>query len=257
MGTYTANYQLYMPSIGETGWGTLINGNYQTIDTTMKDLSNRITAVENEVNGALNCASVTASGKITGNGGIAGTTGTFSGAVTASNLSNKVLTPVKLYLSNSTSTPVSQYSYGAVYEYLASPNASAYGQVCSTGNIPVHANSSLTVKFLPAIISGGRYQFSNLINVSGSWGYYINAQLVTNTSIKITNSAGVNRTIPYSTNAYTSISQDEFIKILTNVNTVTATNNSSQYYQYFSLSLYVKNNNTGSGTVYVTNYDYL
>ena len=83
MGTYTANYQLYMPTVGENGWGTLINGNFETIDTTMKSLSNRITAVENEVNGALSCTSVTTSGKITGNGGIAGTTGTFSGAVTA------------------------------------------------------------------------------------------------------------------------------------------------------------------------------
>lgn len=63
--------------------GTLINGNFTTIDTTMKGLSNRITAVENEVNGALSCTSVTTSGKITGNGGIAGTTGTFSGAVTS------------------------------------------------------------------------------------------------------------------------------------------------------------------------------
>ena len=92
MGTYTTNYNLFMPSVGETGWGELVNGNFSTIDTTMKSLSNRITtcesygaritAIENEVNGALSCTSVTASGKITGNGGIAGTTGTFSGAVT-------------------------------------------------------------------------------------------------------------------------------------------------------------------------------
>ena len=93
MGTYTTNYNLYTPTVGETGWGTLVNGNFSTIDTTMKSLSNRITtcesygaritAIENEVNGALSCTSVTASGKITGNGGIAGTTGTFSGNVTA------------------------------------------------------------------------------------------------------------------------------------------------------------------------------
>ena len=84
MGTYTTNYQLYTPTVGETGWGTLVNGNFTTIDSTMKSLSNRITAVESEVNGALSCTSVTASGKITGNGGIAGTTGTFSGVVSAS-----------------------------------------------------------------------------------------------------------------------------------------------------------------------------
>ena len=91
MGTYTTNYQLYTPTVGETGWGTLVNGNFTTIDTTMKSLSDRITAVENEVNGALSCTSVTTSGKITGNGGIAGTTGTFSGAVTGSSFNGVVL----------------------------------------------------------------------------------------------------------------------------------------------------------------------
>ena len=94
MGTYTTNYNLFMPTVGETGWGTLVNTNFSTIDTTMKALSNRITAVENEVNGALNCTSVTTSGKITGNGGIAGTTGTFSGAVTTAyiGLTGKIVT---------------------------------------------------------------------------------------------------------------------------------------------------------------------
>ena len=107
MGTYTTNYNLFMPSVGEQGWGTLVNGNFTTIDTTMKGLSNRIgtleteaDAVENtingldsriktlegEVNGALSCTSVTTSGKVTANGGIvggtiSGTTGTFSGTI--------------------------------------------------------------------------------------------------------------------------------------------------------------------------------
>ena len=91
MGTYTTNYQLYMPTVGEIGWGTLVNGNFSTIDTTMKNLSNRIAAVENEVNGNLSCTSVTTSGKITGNGGIVGTTGTFSGAVTGASFNNVVI----------------------------------------------------------------------------------------------------------------------------------------------------------------------
>ena len=78
MGTYTANYNLYMPTVGEQGWGDLMNGNLTTIDTTMKSLSNRITAVENEVNGNLSCTSVTTSstitstGLITANGGVKG-----------------------------------------------------------------------------------------------------------------------------------------------------------------------------------------
>ena len=38
MGTYTTNYNLFMPSVGEQGWGDLVNGNFTTIDTTMKGL---------------------------------------------------------------------------------------------------------------------------------------------------------------------------------------------------------------------------
>ena len=92
MGIYTTNYQLYTPTVGETGWGTLVNGNFTTIDTTMKSLSNRITAVENEVNGNLSCTSVTTSstitstGKITGNGGIGTTSLTTSSTITSTGL---------------------------------------------------------------------------------------------------------------------------------------------------------------------------
>ena len=68
MGTYTANYQLYMPTVGEQGWGDLMNGNLTTIDTTMAGLNTRLTAVESEVNGNLSCTSVTTSGTITSTG---------------------------------------------------------------------------------------------------------------------------------------------------------------------------------------------
>ena len=47
MGTYTTNYNLFMPTVGEQGWGELVNGNFTTIDTTMKSLSNRIETLEN------------------------------------------------------------------------------------------------------------------------------------------------------------------------------------------------------------------
>ena len=106
MGTYTTNYQLYMPTVGEQGWGTLVNTNFTTIDTTMKSLSNRITAVENEVSGALSCTSVTASGKITGNGGIAGTTGTFSGAVTGKSFNGVIIKTGTINVSYDTSETI-------------------------------------------------------------------------------------------------------------------------------------------------------
>ena len=50
MGTYTTNYQMYMPSIGEQGWGELVNNNFSTIDTTIKGLSNNIGTLETEIN---------------------------------------------------------------------------------------------------------------------------------------------------------------------------------------------------------------
>ena len=49
MGTYTTNYNLFMPSIGEQGWGTLVNGNFSTIDTTMKGLNNRMGTAETNI----------------------------------------------------------------------------------------------------------------------------------------------------------------------------------------------------------------
>ena len=77
MGTYTTNYNLFMPSVGEQGWGELVNENFSTIDTTMKGLNtrltsvetygSRITAIENEVNGNLSCTSITTN-SITVNG---------------------------------------------------------------------------------------------------------------------------------------------------------------------------------------------
>ena len=95
MGTYTTNYNLFLPSIGEQGWGELVNGNFATIDSTMKSLSNRITAIENEVNGNLSCTSVatsgtiTSTGLITGNGGFKGNlTGNVTGDVTGRILLN-------------------------------------------------------------------------------------------------------------------------------------------------------------------------
>ena len=48
MGTYTTNYNLFMPSVGEQGWGDLVNGNFTTIDTTMAGLNTRIGTLETE-----------------------------------------------------------------------------------------------------------------------------------------------------------------------------------------------------------------
>ena len=103
MGTYTTNYQLFMPSIGEQGWGELVNGNFTTIDITMGDLNTRLTAVENEVDGNLSCTSVTTSGTITStglitaNGGIKGNLNGNATTATTATKANGINMPTLSY----------------------------------------------------------------------------------------------------------------------------------------------------------------
>ena len=49
MGTYTTHYNLFMPTVGETGWGTLVNENFETIDTTMNGLDLRVGTLETTI----------------------------------------------------------------------------------------------------------------------------------------------------------------------------------------------------------------
>lgn len=166
MGTYTTNYQLYMPTVGETGWGALVNGNFTTIDTTMKSLSNRIIAVENEVNGALSCTSVTTSGKITGNGGIAGTTGTFSGAVIAKNITSTGLFPAAIHLYTNTSSldiVSPNYTYSNV-------NKGNYVNIALLGTNSLDSYSSYGQKTAKGVYST-EYTIVKIYIESGSWSY--------------------------------------------------------------------------------------
>lgn len=50
MGTYTTNYQLFMPTVGEQGWGELVNNNFSIIDTTMSGLNTRVGTLETKTN---------------------------------------------------------------------------------------------------------------------------------------------------------------------------------------------------------------
>ena len=40
MGTYTPNYNLYIPEVGETGWGSLVNQNFVSIDQNLPIITN-------------------------------------------------------------------------------------------------------------------------------------------------------------------------------------------------------------------------
>lgn len=109
MGTYTTNKNLFMPTVGEIGWGTLVNGNFETIDNFLKPItvSGSIYTftgnhVGNQSGGSVSATSITNSGtltntgKITANGGIGtkaltATTGTFSGNITAGTYNGVVI----------------------------------------------------------------------------------------------------------------------------------------------------------------------
>ena len=136
MGTYTTNYNLFMPTVGETGWGTLVNTNFSTIDTTMKGLSNRITTIENEVNGNLSCTSVTTSGKVTANGGIVGTTGKFSGAVTGTSFNS---IPIKTSGTITVIPTSTYYNIPSSTDYNTSPIILPFlsGSATYTGSLKV------------------------------------------------------------------------------------------------------------------------
>ena len=223
MGTYTTNYQLYTPTVGETGWGTLVNGNFTTIDTTMKGLDTRITAVENEVNGNLSCTSVTTSGKITGNGGIAGTTGTFSGAVTAASLTSPiVLSPYvtsrfKLVISESVSVL---------------PEVYRYGSSADIGLIKI-----FTIRFYNTA-SGTTYTFNGNLGLVGGDAWY-NVTSVEGSgygTIKMEADNGANVTIKTPNTTYTFTAETSRIMSISELNdifgnicsvTVTKTNNTA------------------------------
>ena len=103
MGTYTTNKNLYMPTVGEQGWGTLVNGNFETIDNFLKPITVSGSTytftgnhVGNQSGGSISATSITNSGtltqtgtstftgKITGNGGIGATSLTTSSTITSS-----------------------------------------------------------------------------------------------------------------------------------------------------------------------------
>ena len=49
MGTYTPNYNLYMPSIGEQGWGELVSNNFEILDTNLNDLQIQIDTINTQI----------------------------------------------------------------------------------------------------------------------------------------------------------------------------------------------------------------
>ena len=85
MGTYTTNKNLFMPTVGEQGWGTLVNGNFEVIDNFLKPITVSGSTytftgslVGNQSGGSISATSISNSGTLTQTG-----TSTFTGKITA------------------------------------------------------------------------------------------------------------------------------------------------------------------------------
>ena len=247
MGTYTTNYQLYMPTVGETGWGTLVNTNFSTIDNTMKSLSNRITAVENEVNGALSCTSVTTSGKVTGNGGITGSNGTFSGVVTAKNINMYGVIPFDMVLSaTNRETIYAQIPRPDIISSYVNTGLNYQFVLFDTYGVP---QSGVTIKHLCMFKkpSDGAEVFClrDIRVKSGSWEYKI---LTNNTNItaKVTTEHGT--VISNISQTKKSITFAQFKELATSICTIEITNTGTNEYQ--NGNVFIQAVNTSSNTQY-------
>lgn len=241
MGTYTTNYQLYMPTVGETGWGTLVNGNFSTIDTTMKGLDTRLTAVESEVNGNLSCTSVTTSGKITGNGGIVGSTGTFSKVVTAMNVSRFGYQPVVMVLDGLNKTIIVNQANAAYTEtYNSNMTAIFYinpnpivGNIAPSPYICIpsfkHQNIGVECSIVDIKIIDGLWGSPYIAQNGGD-----NGEVVT----LVNETLGWSITVPsYSASTPLYITMEEAITLLNTPSTITAKYNGNT----FRVGIYFKN----------------
>ena len=164
MGTYTTNYNLFMPSIGEQGWGTLVNGNFSTIDTTMKGLNNRMGTAETNIT-SLTTRMGTAETTITSNKSRIGTLETETDAVEARvavfednisfNSNGDIVANVmgRLYIPATTSTV--QYNGDVLYA------------TCDTQTLTVDKNNSgsITVEGYSKISLEYPYQLSPGVSV--------------------------------------------------------------------------------------------
>ena len=171
MGTYTTNYNLFLPTIGEQGWGDLVNGNFTTIDTTMKSLSNRIGTLETEtdtfdsridtletkvnniateIDGNVNCTSVTASngfyGKLYVKAKIA-TSGDKTYATCAAQ-SVSVSGPKETYTTNTSGT-LTVVGYSISNNYPFKIGAGVYVKSASdvSGTNPSISSRTLTINY--------------------------------------------------------------------------------------------------------------
>ena len=193
MGTYTTNKNLFMPTIGEQGWGTLVNGNFETIDTFLKPITVSGSTytfsgnhVGNQSGGSISATSIsnsgtsTFTGKITANGGIGTTSLTTSSTITSTGkitanggIGTKALTATSI--SNSgTLTQTGTSTFTGKITANGGITSRYYSQ---TGNITVAPSSTYVVIPVFGNTTGGSMEILPCIagTYTGSLNFKINA----------------------------------------------------------------------------------
>jgi len=165
MGTYTANYQLYMPTVGEQGWGDLMNGNLTTIDTTMKSLSNSIGTLETETDAMKEKLDGIADGTYKGTyfgklyiNGVTSTTETSNAMVYANPPAVQTLTVQPGAYSSATSNTITCNGYSKIepsYPLKVSPGVYIPSEDYIIDNMPSIVTRVATLSVWKANVSNG------------------------------------------------------------------------------------------------------
>ena len=255
MGTYSTNKNLFMPSVGETGWGTLVNNNFSTIDTFLKPITVSGSTytftgnhVGNQSGGSISATSIsnsgtlTNTGKITANGGLAGgaisgTTGTFSGNITSDNLTPYGI-KYKLLLKNSNT------DMSTIHIPTHSPNAlqsNGYYSLDSGQTVYLNAGQSTTHKVFFGTGTAVPGHTAYVEPISGAWEYGL---YITTADIvaSINGISGITETGK-------TISVSQFNQLLSGIYSVTF-NNPSSYQRQGRIQLRIYNR--GSTNQYIS-----
>ena len=181
MGTYTANKNLYMPTVGEQGWGTLMNGNLETIDNFLKPITESdgtYTFTGNQTGGSISATSITNSGtltstgKITANGGIGTTSLTTSGTITSTGkiTSSNVIQCQKVYVDGKiVTTQMSNYNpiYAETAVQSTTQNFPNSGTTVATSTLTVSGYETVSITY-PVRVGCGVYVPAASNVISGS-----------------------------------------------------------------------------------------
>lgn len=183
MGTYTTNYNLFMPSIGEQGWGELVNGNFTTIDTTMSGLNARVGTLETEADAVE--TTVTAIEQVVSNGNVNSSNINNSGSITTDSVTGKTANFESYNIS-------SQYDSGIIGAIYV-PDHEIFNVTSNTTQSFTWKKSKLHVGIIRFVISAYRYDEYTSITL------YVNNKSV-GTASSSTNYTGASKTIDLTLN---------------------------------------------------------